>query len=606
MGIDFICPPLWDVASCEVLLLPGLNAELHSFQIGPIGITKLTLHDFAAIEGSRYLDDIDVGGVFVRNENVPYFAVFTGERVDDKLIEPRSKEHQRQVRRFARACWLYGSEILYDPAEHIRYRRQDDVVLRRPGICGRNRIGDYLERRLRRCDISAIAEIFTGLETFDNRRQIEQVRLSELLFSKTFRDTGNDPTYRCLLLLSSLTLLLGDDLGVLKDIRDCASLKSLDLDKIVESRNFIAHGAQNPGEALLFELVSLVRMLLNHSITWSLAEPHLSTFKGSELVDRVISQQNQSLYTGAYSQRSTCPQLKGSVDPEEELQSELSNAAQAFESAGELVLKKFVPEDPADSNDYFGNIPSITPNGYSRALSTFRRVSSLLQKRKWVKADRQITKFISEIMQRKSIVPEWEDPAANYFLFVAHRLRGESLSERNENLKAVKDFEIAGKAFEKLPNETQMESRLLYVKFLCRYAIILSKASQWQDAVDKAEQAKSILEKTDYIEQTRYAETNEFVSERIGVLNCLAIRQSEANLLNEALTTALQSFRIARDLFGKAPRFAADYRMALHTLGLRYGKLGDHSREEFLIEEASRKRPKIIDDDTLDGTLRQI
>jgi tetratricopeptide (TPR) repeat protein len=604
VGIDFVCPSLWDVSNCEVFLLPGLNAELDSFQIGPMGITKLSFHDFSAIEGSQYLDDFDVGGVFVRNENLPYFAVFTGEPVDDKLIEPRSKERQRQVRRFARACWLYGSDILYDPTEHIRYRRQDDVVLRRPGICGRNRIGDYLEHRLRVSEISAIAEIFTGLETFDRCRQIDQVRLSELFYSKTFRDSSNESTYRCLLLLSSLTLLIGDNFRIIEGIRDAAPLKSLDLDRIVASRNFIAHGAKTPDKALSLELVALVRMLLNHSITWSLVEAHLSTFKGSELMNRVIAQQNQYLHWSVCA-GGTCPQYKGSVDPEEELQSELSRAAQAFESAAELVLKKFVPGDPDDANDNFGSIPLITPKGYRRAVRTLGKISSLLHKHQWVTADRKITKFINKISEVKNIVPEWEDPAVNYLLFIAHRLRGDSLSKRNENVKAVKDFELAGKAFEKLPKEMQMESRLLYVRYLCGYAISLSKVPQWQDAVDKAEQAKRILEKTDYIEQARYSETIEFLSERVGVLNCLAIRQSEANLLNEALNTALQSFRIARDLFSTAPGFLADYRMALNTLGLRYGKLGDHRREEFLVREASRKKPKIIDDDMLDSSLEQ-
>jgi hypothetical protein len=333
--------------SCDIFLLPGLNAECTRFNLGTLQVSELSLPDLTLLEKDQFIDD--VGASFYTNENVPFFCVFTGALLPDAQRNERMRLRQQEVRRLARACWLHAPDILYDPSEHIRYQRDGDLVVRAPNICGRSVMGSHCARCLSISDIAAINRIFLRLAVFDDTRHTNQVRFAEILFSKCFKYTNLDTEHRYYLLLSSLMLLLADNKKVLKNFSEKAPFNNLDIKMIVNSRNAIAHGSQRVEPHVTAELEHLVRILLRHAIAWALGQPLLSSFTGAELLTRITTtrhdlQDEKIGLDPSHDPAAQTPPTEASSN-RDQLDDEESQAEVAFESSVEVVLKKQIPEE---------------------------------------------------------------------------------------------------------------------------------------------------------------------------------------------------------------------------------------------------------------------
>jgi hypothetical protein len=412
----------------------------------------------------------------------------------------------------------------------------------------------------------------------------------------------------------------------LLEFAGCSDLKELDLERLIGSRNPIAHGSRPTEDVELAALESLVRTLLNHGIAWSLVSQELESFTGRELLDRLAGWEHAG-------QKPLCslvdqipaghPGQKAAqkIDSEQELEYELSQAARAFDSAIELVEKVFVPKkygkklerniqekfgNPVGSR-HFSDSYHLAEDGtrvrlreerigsvpdYHSAAEKLRQAHSFIRQRRWVKAGKLAGECVA-VMNEAAVLHQSEAHvwAQAEILFLAHRQRAEIFTEKKQNLDALQELEAAQQAFQKLLLQDAGDRAIQFSNFLCRYSLALSKESRFDDAVAKAQEAAGIIEKAPDPNAT------ETRSARVGVLNCLAIRQNEAGLLNDALQTARESFALARELYVGDRSFRQDYYMALHTLSRRYERLGNHEKARFFREEARRKELRYVTDD---------
>jgi hypothetical protein len=607
---DEASTPLSDYPSIEIFLLPGLHAETSSFYVGNIRVSKLSYTEFSLFEKGMYLDDI--GDVFHTNGRVPYFAIFAGESVDDELRDARTRERERLVTRLARACWLHAGAALFDPSEHIRYRRDGFIVLRKPRICGRSYVGVYAEHKLSGADIDEINALYQQLEHIETRNDLpEQLRISEILYGKIFRVTAFDPDYKCDILLSILMLLVSDDRAVLNEMSRNSAFADFHVAEILQSRDLVAHGATEPTSEMLTRLEGLVRCLIKYGLSWSIDHPGARTIDGAALVRHVIDGgrapgvqiRSPASSHGVATATIGRPASRG----DEELEFEQSQADVAFESAVEIAGMVVVQEAglrdriAARLTRMFGKSAKqekITDvylsdrdieRAQERASKCLKRALSQYEKKKLKAADKSLAECIAQARMVETILGDdsSDDVACQFTLFMAHSMRGDILDEWKQPADAMSEMALAERAFEKLPTAAAEKLQHRFIEVLCNFAMFASKVPDLKTGLAKAEKAHRLAQ--------LLADTDENRSMRARVLNCLAIRQSQAGLKEAALNTARAGHELARALFARDRGFAFDYGAALNTLARRYAENGDEDKARFLLRKAAQQPIEIVE-----------
>ncbi len=608
---DEIGDALSSYPSIEIFLLPGLHAETSSFHVGDIWVSKLSFQEFSLFEKNAYLDDI--GDVFHTNGRVPYFAIFAGDSVDNESRDARTRERERLVTRLARACWLHTSDVLFDPTEHIRYRRDDIIVLRKPQICGRSYVGMYAGHTLSSYDIDAIDAIYHELEQTEGRNgPPEQLRIAEILYGKIFRVTAFEPDYKCDILLSILMLLLSDDRALLEEMSRNPAFASFHIEEILRSRDLIAHGATRPTREMLKRLEGLVRCLIRAGLSWTIDHPDALMIDAQALI-RTVSDGSgaptaQRAHVGTTARSAESVPRGGVSDRiDEELEFEQSQADVAFKSAVEIAGLMAIPEGLGDqvvarltnlfrtptkqeqiTDTYLSNID--LDGLQKRANTLLERGISQLKKKRLKAAD----KTLKECIKQAQVVEMFSgDPSykiqCQFTLFMAHSTRGNVLDEWEQPAAAVLEMLLAEQAFEKLPLQAAEMIQIQFIESLCNFAMYASKLPDPQAALAKAEKAHRLAQ------LLTPSDSNKNLSMRARVLNCLAIRQSQAGMKKPALETARAGHELARLQFARDQGFAFDYGAALNTLALRYQENGDEDKARFLFQKAAQRPLEIVD-----------
>jgi tetratricopeptide (TPR) repeat protein len=606
MGADGAGTNLGASQSCDVFLLPGLNAERVSFNIGSLNVRKLSVDEFDLLEKNQFLDDMWEA---YEDGKTPFFAVFTGAHISRRKRDLRRESRHQDVRRLARACWLYAPDILYDPSEHIRYERDGTISARVPNLCGRAMIGSYCARCLASVDIAVIDRMFARLAIFDSQSRSNQVSFAEIQFSKVFKYTILDMEHQYFLLLSSLMLLLADNKKAFKNFADKEPFKAIDLEMITNSRNAIAHGTKRADQALITELGALVRLLLRHAIAWALEQPGLQSFSGVDLLRRVVTNCDDLKNETSDSDIKGLPAPASNAPPSATggAQDDRSVADDAFtmlELVGKFPIRENQLEQIERNLSRMGfepeeNFPEFTdyhalPVDIAKAWNSYQSAMSRIERRKFDLAEKDLTSCISEIEEDNTSGGDKArvDQSHKGLLFLAYFARGDILDERAKYDEAAKEMRIADDIFNALPNDYKSALESFRVKFLCNFAMVLSKTKDPQGALERAQGAYKLIQ--ELVERDR----REYLPLLPVALNCLAVRQSQAGMPREALLTARVNLEVTRGLFEKDHRqFAIDYHAALHTLGRWYEDCGDDLKAKFFLREASRRVLRVVSDD---------
>jgi hypothetical protein len=212
--------------------------------------------------------------------------------------------------------------------------------------------------------------------------------------------------------------------------------------------------------------------------------------------------------------------------------------------------------------------------------------------RKFDLAEQDLAACMLEIERGSEASKADVNQAHRALLFLAHFAKGQILDEKTKHEEAAKEMRIADEIFNRLSRHGKSALESLRVKFLCNFAMILSKIKDAQGALERAQAASVLI--NELVKRNR----REYSPLLPLVLNCLAIRQSQAGMPREALVSAQKNFKVTRELFERNHRqFAPDYQAALHTLGRRYEDCGEELKSKFFLREACRRVLRVVSDD---------
>jgi hypothetical protein len=299
--------------------------------------------------------------------------------------------------------------------------------------------------------------------------------------------------------------------------------------------------------------------------------------------------------------------VPGGLD--DELEFEQSQADMAFKSAVEMAAKYEVKGKKAGLVARIASRLSKTTGGTTQKIDDaylsgrdLQRIAerandslelglSQLHKRKFKAADKSLSECImlAQVFETAEILQALLGARGELMLFTAHCSRGYIFDEWKRPADAAAEMALAEQAFEKLPTNVTQEIQHRFIEALCNFAMFASKVPDPKTGLLKAQKAYQL------VQNLVPPDSGENRALRARVLNCLAIRESQAGMKEAALLTARSGHELARVQFEKDRRFESDYRAALHTLALRLEENGAVDRARLLLQKASQRPLGIVE-----------